>query len=407
MGKCTPLKLQLHVNSVIAPKCIRKYDNKTQEPLELTLKPGEKELVVIFHDESSFHANDQQQSLWLKKDQQVLRSKSRGRIVHVSDFIVEETGRLVLNDAQKAAQAKLPTSERLPVDNAIKIRKLLFPDKQAVWVFDNSSAHGAFAPDALQAQKMNVNPGGAQPKMRQTRIPNDNPDPSLRGKVQNMVFQKGEQHEGEAKGMEQVLRERGLYHRLTKGIRGKPVGVCATCKLSEDQRDELARKARAAMEADPDGFASFNDALKEVESDDADPSPVAVVGDVWCCMHRCLAAQTDFLEEKPLLQQTLEAEGNICLFLPKFHCELNPIELYWGWSKFSESRIFPTARKLVPEILDSCDVPSIRRFFRKTWRYLDGYRRGLSGKELEAAVKKYKAHRKIPASAFMDIQLIS
>lgn len=35
---------------------------------------------------------------------------------------------------------------------------------------------------------------------------------------------------------------------------------------------------------------------------------------------------------------------------------------------------FPTAKRLVPEILDDCPVKTIRAFFRKSWRYMDAYR---------------------------------
>lgn len=32
----------------------------------------------------------------------------------------------------------------------------------------------------------------------------------------------------------------------------------------------------------------------------------------------------------------IEDGGHICLFLPKFHCELNPIEIYWAYIKQGE-----------------------------------------------------------------------
>jgi hypothetical protein len=49
--------------------------------------------------------------------------------------------------------------------------------------------------------------------------------------------------------------------------------------------------------------------------------------DVWCCMERVLSLQDDFKAEKPLIQTIIEGSGHICLFLPQFHCELNPIEM--------------------------------------------------------------------------------
>ena len=36
------------------------------------------------------------------------------------------------------------------------------------WIFDQSSCHKALVPDALNVNKMNVIPGGAQAKLRDT-----------------------------------------------------------------------------------------------------------------------------------------------------------------------------------------------------------------------------------------------
>ncbi|KAJ7111417.1 hypothetical protein C8R44DRAFT_528714, partial [Mycena epipterygia] len=57
------------------------------------------------------------------------------------------------------------------VKDAIKIFDVMYLDGVAVFIFDCSSAHEAFASDALQAHKMNRSPGGKQPKMRDTIIP--------------------------------------------------------------------------------------------------------------------------------------------------------------------------------------------------------------------------------------------
>jgi hypothetical protein len=52
-----------------------------------------------------------------------------------------------------------------------------------------------------------------------------------------------------------------------------------------------------------------------------------------CCWSKILSLQLDFVNEWPLLQETIEESGHICLFIPKFHCELNPIELFWSYIK--------------------------------------------------------------------------
>jgi len=55
--------------------------------------------------------------------------------------------------------------------------------------------------------------------------------------------------------------------------------------------------------------------------------------DKWCCMSRVLSLQEDFQNEQPLIQTIIENAGHVCLFLLCFHCELNAIEMLWGYAK--------------------------------------------------------------------------
>jgi len=52
--------------------------------------------------------------------------------------------------------------------------------------------------------------------------------------------------------------------------------------------------------------------------------------------------------------------------------------------------------KKVLEVLVSVPITSIRKFARKSWRYMDAYDKGLEGKTAEWAVNKYKSHRRLP-----------
>jgi hypothetical protein len=47
-------------------------------------------------------------------------------------------------------------------------------------------------------------------------------------------------------------------------------------------------------------------------------------------MRRILSLQEDFISQKSLLQEEIEKRGHKCIFYPKYHCELNFIEMYWG-----------------------------------------------------------------------------
>ena len=53
-----------------------------------------------------------------------------------------------------------------------------------------------------------------------------------------------------------------------------------------------------------------------------------------CCCQRLLFCQPDFCAQKSHLEELITSRGHICDFYPKFHCELNFIEQYWGAAKF-------------------------------------------------------------------------
>lgn len=58
-------------------------------------------------------------------------------------------------------------------------------------------------------------------------------------------------------------------------------------------------------------------------------------GNTSCCCRRLLFTQPDFVNNKSALQELVERRGHICDFYPKYHCELNFIEQYWGAAKFA------------------------------------------------------------------------
>jgi len=56
-------------------------------------------------------------------------------------------------------------------------------------------------------------------------------------------------------------------------------------------------------------------------------SPVCPIENMGCCMARLLSQQDDFKHQVSMLETFIHKAGHECIFLPKFHCELNPIEM--------------------------------------------------------------------------------
>ena len=84
-------------------------------------------------------------------------------------------------------------------------------------------------------------------------------------------------HPGKQKGMKAVLEERGLWK----------TGLLMECKTCD---------------------------------------PLAT----HCCTRHIPDLQPDFVAQISLVQEVIMTAGHLCIFLLKFHCELNFIEFFWG-----------------------------------------------------------------------------
>ena len=224
------------------------------------------------------------------------------------------------------------------VKHTISIFEHTHPDCIGVFVFDRSSAHGGFADDALNVNVMNVHPARNQRRMHDTIIPLNNPDPApgeedMRGQIQQMCFPEDYEDlalRGKPKGMRIVLQERksvwDKFSQINKARGANLIGKCASCTKSGKCKDAERRLAAAEATGKEEDITA-----KDIATVDAETPPVEE--DAWCCMYRVLALQEDFRSEKPLIQSLIEKAGHVCLFLPQFHCELNPIEMLWGYRK--------------------------------------------------------------------------
>ena len=156
------------------------------------------------------------------------------------------------------------------IRSAIEIFEAAHPNCQVLFIFDQSSAHASLPPDALKAFEMNKSDGGKQRKQRDTKIPQSNSDPCFQGQPQKMTMSSGQQ-----KGLQAVLEEHGFN---VSDLKAKCMPMCP-----------------------------FESQI--------------------CCMAQLLSQQEDFMTQESMLEIFIRGAGHECLFFPKFHCELNPIEM--------------------------------------------------------------------------------
>jgi hypothetical protein len=141
-----------------------------------------------------------------------------------------------------------------------------------------------------------------------------------------------------------------------------------------------------------------------------------------CCATAILSAQPDFKAQRSRLEEAVEGAGHIALFYPKFHCEMNWIEYYWGACKkyarkhctytlpgislprsialaplhAIQTNVFALTglREVVPKALESVKPSLIFKYWRRTQRIIQAYRDGAVFGDKEYKERVYKSHRR-------------
>ena len=85
-----------------------------------------------------------------------------------------------------------------------------------------------------------------------------------------------------------------------------------------------------------------------------------------CCARAILSAQPDFVNERNWLQTVVEERGHSQIFLPKFHCELNFIEMVRGYTKAA-------LRKNASFALKTCELTFLFFLTRFLWLLFDEF----------------------------------
>ena len=315
---------------------------------------ADKNLVLIYHDETTFHSNEGRKAGWHVKGEWPLLPKDQGRSLMVSDFMDEFGGFLALTEEEvKRRDEEDPTVPLLArevievgaqhdgyydsdkfcrqVTKAARIAAFKYPPERfdVYFVFDQAKTHTAYTADALIASRMNVKPGGEQPVMRVSPF-------VVNGAPQRMVLP-----DGTPKGLKMVLEERGVDVRKMK-------------------KEDMVAK---------------------------------------------LATFDDFKNEKNKVQRLLIQFEIRALFLPKFHPELNPIERVWGKAKvYTRDRCdysFPSLQRMVAPALASVTLDQIRKYFRKSRDYVNAFKDGHTGYEADKVIKDYRSHRRVPETESM------
>jgi hypothetical protein len=87
-----------------------------------------------------------------------------------------------------------------------------------------------------------------------------------------------------------------------------------------------------------------------------------------------LENQPDFLAQKCMIQEIIESKDHKVIFYPKFHCELNYIEMYWGAAKrYSRNNCDYTwngLQRVVPIALDNVSLLEIRANLLDIWMHI-------------------------------------
>eukprot|EP01084_Bolivina_argentea_P310556 537424_1 len=309
-------------------------------------------IILVVHDESVVHLREGHKYGWYHKHIKPILPKSEGKGFNISDFVIELDGPLqcdsqyarVIHKIGKGSDEFYWSNKHMmkQIKTAIDIFEKKFKiiteeDRKyikALFQFDNAGCHTKTADDALNVNHMNVNPGGKQHKLRNGWYIDSHGVEQIHKMVDD---------DGIAKGMKQILIERGI----------NVIGL---------KKDDLKR----LLKKQPD----FIDAAKHT-----------------------------------ILSDYIKARGHLSKYGIKYHPELaGSIENYWMFAKkdFRDNQMYNLTHKnciqKIKECLNNVSITSLQRSFRKTRRFEDAYDGGAVATDVMEKVKilkiQHRSHRR-------------
>ena len=331
----------------------------------------EKPVVLFFHDESTFHCKDfYQHQIWCKEGSAVCgcRSKSEGDSVMVSAFICLALV-LPLYEKECGGVNGWWTSVDMARHVEVLLRKIEHScaGAECIFVFDHSTNHKKYAHDALKASKMNL-----------------------------------------GCGVSSVTDKEGVvwHHNFRKGcFNGEEFDMmCPYPGWSATQPDplhppEFICKGVHAILTERYGEEVLFDSLP-----DTGARGPALSADA---RRELLDDEPDFAATRPLLWEQIElhasADGRYSVwFLPKFHCELNPIELLWCTAKRSlRSKLngsIDSLRLWLDNILNGVQYLWVAKWHRHCLNFVRGYAKFPLAEDVDNVLPfvQCHSHRKAP-----------
>lgn len=317
-------------------------------------RPDGKPVLVHFHDEMIFYANNCRRKFWCHKNASAKPyAKGDGPSLMVADYVSAKFGWLLSRDGKWSARRVMKLGKNRDgyfdaddimeqAEAAMAILEEDYPEYEHILVYDNATIHLKQPDGSLSALKMPLKPSknfmvdisqrGADGKLvydslgkvLKTKIRMHGVE-FHDGRPQDLYYPKGHPSAGVFKGMKVILEERGI----TVPPRDQPGYLRAQCP------DFICKGIREPP---------FN-----------------------CCCRCLLFNEPDFVNIDSLLEITCKARGFVVLFLPKFHCELNFIEQCWGYAKRVYRRLNPESsredalERNALEALNSIPLESMRR----------------------------------------------
>jgi transposase len=325
----------------------------TEQPQ--ALNSNGKKVVLIVHDETIIYANDASKCTWVLADSEgTLRPKSNGSSIMISGFLCECHGFVKLppenGNPEYCSYTIIRPGENLDgywknSDLCEQLQSTIIPLAEKL----HNPAEYDLVFAFYNSQNHHAMKDDALLASSLNKTDGGKNTPKLRNTqfihniTHELVLQNMQTEEGLQKGVNNILIERGLW------VHGM--------KLDE---------AREMLSAQPD-FASQREWLKEV----------------------------------------VENAGHTILYFPKFHCELNFIEMAWSYVKSYYRRQctfeFNKLLESIDEILtQKLTVNYIRKYSRHCYRFMDGYRLNMHRPLLDFAMKKHSKHRSFPNESTIE-----